>query len=160
VLGRAFTFSPAVLLARLRWFPSPDSNRWEVTQEVRGGGLLGASPFDELFMLGVERDNSLWLRGDIGVRDGRKGSAPLGTRYLLANSDLRRHIYSNGLIHIQAGPLFDVGRTGAPTASLATSQWLFDTGVEARITVLGTAVVLTWGHDLRTGHNAFFGTAQ
>ncbi len=147
-------------LTLLRWFPSQDSNRWEVKQEVRGGGLLGASPFDELFMLGVERDNSLWLRGDIGVRDGRKGSSPLGTRYLLANSDVYRRLYSNGLIDIQAGPLFDVGRMGAPNPGLATSQWLFDTGIEARITVLGTRVVLTWGHDLRTGNNAVFGMAD
>ena len=146
--------------ALLRWFPSPDSNRWEVRQEVRGGGMVGAAPFDELFMLGVDRDNSLWLRGDLGTRDGRKGSAPLGTRYLLANSDVYRRIYGNGLINIQAGPLFDVGRMGAPNASLSTRRWLFDTGMEARITVLGTRIILIWGHDLRTGHNAFFGTAQ
>jgi hypothetical protein len=25
--------------------------------------------------------------------------------------------------------------------------------------VLGTSVVLTWGHDLRSGTNAFYGTA-
>jgi len=146
--------------ARLRWLPSQNSDRWEITQQVRGGGLLGASPFDELFMLGVERDNNLWLRGDIGVRGGRKGSAPLGTRYLLTNSDFYRRIYSNGLIRIQAGPLFDVGRMAAPTSGLASNRWMFDTGLEARITVLGTRVLLTWGYDLRTGHNAWFGTAR
>lgn len=146
--------------ARLRWFPVQNSNRWEITQQVRGGGLLGASPFDELFMLGVERDNNLWLRGDIGVRNGRKGSAPLGTSYLLTNSDLYRRIYSNGLIDIQAGPLFDIGRMGAPSSGLASNRWMFDTGLEARITVLGTRVLLTWGYDLRTGNNAWFGTAR
>lgn len=145
--------------ALLRWFPLADSNRWEVRQELRGGGIVGAAPFDELFMLGTERDNPLWLRGDLGTRDGRKGSAPLGTRYLLANSDAYRRIYGNGLINIQAGPLFDVGRMGSPNTSLSTDQWLFDSGIEARITILGTRVVLTWGHDLRSGHNAFFGTA-
>lgn len=146
--------------ARLRWFPSPSSNRWEVTQRVRGGGLLGASPFDELFMLGIERDNSLWLRGDLGDRDGRKGSAPLGTRYLLTNSDVYRQIFNNGLISIETGPLFDIGRMGAPNSGLATRRWLFDAGIETRITVLGTRVILTWGHDLRTGNNALFATAQ
>ena len=39
---------------------------------------LGKFPFDELFMLGLERDNDLEMRGHIGTRDGRKGSAPLG----------------------------------------------------------------------------------
>lgn len=146
--------------ARLRWFPSPDSNRWEITQQVRGGGLLGASPFDQLFMLGIERDNNLWLRGQLGDRGGRKGSAPLGTQYLLTNSDVYRQVYSNGIIDIQAGPLLDIGRMAAPTSGLSTTRWLVDTGIEARITVLGTRVVLTWGHDLHTGDNAFFGTAQ
>jgi tetratricopeptide (TPR) repeat protein len=145
---------------KMRWFPSPDSDRWEFTQQLRGGGLLGATPFDQLFMLGMERDNSLWLRGDLGDRGGRKGSAPMGTRYLLANTDVYRRLFSNGLINVQAGPLFDVGRMGAPTSGLATDQWLFDTGIEARITVLGTRVILSWGHDLRTGQNAIFSTAR
>jgi len=146
--------------ARLRWFPVQNSNRWQITQQVRGGGLLGASPFDELFMLGMERDNNLWLRGDIGDRGGRKGSAPLGTRYLLTNSDLYRRVYTNGLVRIQAGPLFDVGRMAAPASGLASNRWMFDTGLEARITVLGTRVIFSWGYDLRTGTSALFGTAR
>lgn len=146
--------------AKLRWFPSTDSNRWEITQQLRGGGLLGASPFDQLFMLGIERDNSLWLRGALGDRGGRKGSAPMGTRYLLVNSDLYRRLFSNGLIDVQAGPLFDIGRMGAPTSGLTVNQWIFDAGIEARVKVLGTRVILSWGHDLRTGQNAIFSTAQ
>lgn len=146
--------------ALAQWFPRAQANTWEVTQRLRAGALLGTAPFDELFMLGVERDNDLWLRGHIGTRDGRKGSSPLGTRYLLANSDLYRRVYSNGLIGIAAGPLFDVGRMAAPTAGLSPNQWLFDTGIEAKLTVLSTKVIVTWGRDLRTGNNAFYGTAQ
>ena len=146
--------------ALLRWFPSQQSNRWEIKQELRGGGLLGASPFDSLFILGMDRDNALWLRGDLAARGGRKGSAPMGTRYFLSNNDLYRSIYSNGLIRIQAGPLFDAGRMGAPTAGLAASDWIFDTGIETRITVLGTRVVLIWGHNLHTGGNVFFGATH
>jgi tetratricopeptide (TPR) repeat protein len=158
--------SPPHLIEKLQgsvlahWFPQAQSNTWEVSQRVRAGGLMGASPFDELFMLGVDRDNDLWLRGHIGTRDGRKGSSPLGTGYFLANSDLYRRVYSNGLLGVQVGPLLDIGRMSAPTSGLSTTQWLFDTGIEAKLTVLGTNVVLTWGRDLRTGNNAFFGTAQ
>jgi tetratricopeptide (TPR) repeat protein len=146
--------------ALAHWFPQAQSDNWEVQQRVRAGGALGTTPFDELFMLGVERDNDLWLRGHVGTRGGKKGSAPLGDRYLLSNSDLYRRIYSNGLLGIEVGPLSDIGRIGAPTAGLATHQWMFDTGVQARLTVLGTNVVFTWSHDLRTGNNSFFGTAQ
>jgi tetratricopeptide (TPR) repeat protein len=142
------------------WFPQAQSNTWEVTQQVRAGGLMGATPFDQLFMLGVERDNDLWLRGHVGTRDGKKGSSPLGTDYFLSNSDLDRRVWSNGLLGIEAGPLLDIGRMAAPTPGLSTSQWLFDTGIEAKLTVLGTNVVVTWGRDLRTGNNAFYGTAS
>jgi len=144
----------------VHWFPQAQGDKWEVSQQLRLGGLFGSAPFDQLFMLGVERDNDLWLRGHVGTRDGRKGSSPLGNRYLLANSDQYRRIYSNGLLAIQAGPLFDIGRMGAPVSGLTTDQWLVDTGIEARLTVLGTHVVLAWGRDLRTGNNSFFGTAQ
>lgn len=146
--------------ALAHWFPQAQGNNWEVLQRVRGGGSVGATPFDELFMLGVERDNDLWLRGHVGTRGGEKGSSPLGDRFLLTNTDVYRRVYSNGLIGIEVGPLFDIGRMGAPTSGLATNQWMFDTGIEAKLTVLGTNVVLTWGRDLRTGNNAFYGTAQ
>lgn len=142
------------------WFPRAQSDAWELSQRVRAGGLIGTYPFDQLFELGVDRDNSLWLRGHLATRDGRKGSAPLGSRYFLANSDIYRHLYGNGFIEIQAGPLLDIGRAAAPTSGLAPQQWLFDTGIAARLTVLGTPVIFTWGHDLRTGNNAFFGAAQ
>lgn len=142
------------------WFPRAQSDAWEISQRIRAGALTGTYPFDQLFMLGIERDNSLWLRGDRGSRDGRKGSSPLGNRYFLSNSDLDRSLWSNGLITIQAGPLFDIGRMHAPTSGLSTSHWLFDTGIEAKLTVLGTPVVFSWGRDLRTGSNVFFGTAQ
>lgn len=158
--------SPPHLVERLQgsalahWFPQAQSNTWEVSQQLRAGGLFGASPFDQLYMLGVERDNDLWLRGHIGTRNSKKGSSPLGTDYFLSNSDLDRRVWSNGLVGIEVGPLFDIGRMSAPTPGLSTPQWLFDTGVQARLTVLGTNVVVTWGRDLRTGNNAFYGTAQ
>jgi hypothetical protein len=143
---------------RLLWYPQPTGNAWEVEQRVRGGTTLGDAPFDELWMLGVERDNDLWMRGLIGTRDGRKGSSPLGDRYLLANNSVYRRVYDNGLVGVQVGPLFDIGRMAAPTSGLAPNRWLVSTGAEAKVTVLGTSVLLTYGHDLRAGTNAFFGT--
>jgi hypothetical protein len=59
---------------------------------------------------------------------------------------------------VAAGPLFDVGRAASANASLAPRQWMFSAGAEAKVTVLGTSVLLTYGHDLRTGTNAFFAT--
>jgi hypothetical protein len=144
--------------AQVHWFPQAQDNRYEAVQQFRAGRTFGSAPFDEMFMLGVERDNDLWLRGHIGTRDRQKGSSPLGYNYFLSNSDFYRRIYTDGLFDIHAGPLLDIGRMDAPTSGLSSSQWFFDTGVEARITVLGTSIVLTYGRDLRSGANAFYGT--
>lgn len=142
----------------VHWLPQSQGDRWEVAQRVRGGGIGGSTPLDELWMIGVERDNDLWLRGHIGTRGGRKGSAPIADRYFLLNSDIYRSLWSNGLISIKAGPLLDIARVAAPTTALAPRQWLFDIGAEVKLSVLGTGVVLTYGHDLRSGHNAFYGS--
>ena len=144
--------------AVLRWLPQAEGDKYEVTQRVRGGGIAGAAPVDELWMVGVERDSDLWLRGHIGTRDGRKGSSPLGDRFFLSNTDFYRSVWGNGLISIKAGPLLDAARVSAPTSGLAPKQWLFDVGAEVKLSVLGTGVVLTYGRDLRNGNNAFYGS--
>ena len=143
---------------RLRWFPQATGDVYEVEQRIRAGKTFGAAPFDELWMLGVERDNELWLRGLIGTRDRRKGSAPLGNSYFLANNDFYRQVYDNGLFSVKAGPLLDVGRMGSPTLGLATHDWMVAAGAQTKLTVLGTGIVLTYGRDLRAGTNAFYAT--
>jgi hypothetical protein len=143
---------------RMQWYPQATGDGWELEQRMRAGKVFGSAPFDELWMLGVERDNELWLRGLIGTRDGKKGSSPLGDSFFLANHSLYRRIYDNGLFGVEAGPLLDVGHMGAPTSGLAPREWLVSTGVAARVTVLGTGVVATYGRDLRAGTNAFFAT--
>lgn len=145
--------------ATLRWLPQAEGDKYEFTQRVRGGGTAGSAPIDELWMIGVERDNDLWLRGHIGTRGGRKGSAPMADRYFLSNADFYRSVWGNGLISIKAGPLLDIARASAPTKGLAARQWLFDAGIEVKLSVLGTGVVLTYGRDLRSGDNAFYGSA-
>ena len=142
----------------LRWQPQAEGDRYELMQRARGGGIAGSAPLDELWMIGVERDNDLWLRGHVGTRGGRKGSAPMGDRFFLSNTDLYRSIWNNGLISVKAGPLLDIARVTAPMAGLASRQWLVDVGAEVKLSVLGTGVVLTYGRDLRNGKNAFYGS--
>ena len=157
--------SPPLLFEKLQggatvhWLPQAEEDRYEFTQRMRGGGIAGTAPVDELWMIGVERDNDLWLRGHIGTRDGRKGSSPMADRYFLSNTDFYRSLWGNGLISVKAGPWLDVAKTSAPTAGLATRQWMVDAGAELKLSVLGTGVVLTYGRDLRTGNNAFYGSA-
>ncbi len=145
--------------ALAHWLPQMQGDNYELTQQLRAAEIFGSAPFDDLFLFGMDRDDTnLWMRGHIATRDGRKGSAPIGDAYLLSNTDFYRRIYGNGLFAIQAGPLLDIGKMTAPTSGLSAGQWLFDTGVEIRLTIFHTSIVLSYGRDLRSGANAFFGT--
>ncbi len=143
-----------------RWLPGMSGENYELSERLRAGKIFGKPPFDDLFALGMERDDSdLWMRGHIATRDGRKGSSPVGDAYLLSNADILRRVYGNGLVAIHAGPIVDVGKMSAPTSGLSEGTWLVDIGVEARLKVFNTSVVLSYGRDLRTGANALFGAA-
>jgi tetratricopeptide (TPR) repeat protein len=163
-LARTFT-TPSHLSESLQgsalahWLPQMQGDAWDLTQQLRTGKIFGTAPFDDLFVFGMDRDDTnLWMRGHLATRDGRKGSSPIGNAYVLSNTDLYRRIYGNGLFAFHVGPLLDIGKMSAPTSSLSNGQWLFDTGVEARLTVLHTSIVFSYSRDLRSGANAFFGT--
>ncbi len=140
------------------WFPRASGGDYETSQQLRVGRTFGQPPFDELFILGLERDNDLPLRAHIGTRDGRKGSAPLGRDYLLENWDLDKNVYGNGIVKLQVGPLFDIGKITDPGTPLGSHRWLFDTGVQTKLLVFSSGLVFSYGKDLRTGNNAFYVT--
>src|SRR5450432_433697 len=154
--SQSFEKLPAA--ASVHWLPPARGDDYEPLLRVRGGRTFGTVPFDELWMLGLERDNDLWLRGHIGTRDGRKGSAPLGKDYLLVNWEIDKNIYSNGLISFKLGPLVDAGKFFDADAGIGSRQWLVDTGAQMKVRVLGVGLAFSYGKDLRTGNNAFYTT--
>ena len=141
------------------WFPQVKGDDYETFQQLRAGKTFGQPPFDELFILGLERDNDLPLRAHIGTRDGRKGSAPLGRNYVLENWEINKNLYGNGLVKVQLGPVFDIGEITDPDTQLGSHMWLFDTGAQLKLQVLGARLVFSYGKDLRTGNNAFYASS-
>ncbi len=143
-----------------RWLPKARGDDYEFLSRLRGGDTFGDVPLDQLFQLGVERDNGLWLRGHPGTLDGRKGRAPLGRRYLLLNSELYKTVYDAAFFRVQLGPFFDTGAIADPSGLFGSQKWLFDTGIQARLRVLGSvSILLSYGWDLRSGTAAFYGTS-
>lgn len=143
-----------------RWLPKASGDDFEFVTRLRGADTFADVPLDMLYELGVERDNDLWLRGHDATTGGRKGAAPLGRRYVLSNSELNKTVYNGGFFHIQVGPFFDTGAVADPTGLFGSQKWLFDTGVQARLRVLGSvSVVLSYGRDLRNGKGLFFATS-
>jgi tetratricopeptide (TPR) repeat protein len=154
--GEAFDKLQASLEAH--WFPQSRGDDYETSWRTRAGKTFGQLPFDELYMLGAERDNDLWLRGHLGTRHGRKGSAPLGRDFVLSSWETDKNIYSNGFLTARLGPFLDTGRIWDRSADLGSRKWLFDAGAQARVRILGTGVAFSYGKDLRSGNNAFFVT--
>src|SRR6185437_884558 len=98
------------------------SDDFETSWSARGGKTFGEVPFDELFMLGLERDNdpALWMRAHIGTRDGQKGSAPLVKDFYLGSWETDKNLNSNGLLTIRLGPFIDTGKITDPGGALGS----------------------------------------
>jgi hypothetical protein len=141
---------------RFHWFPQAEGDDYEVQQQFRAGKTFGNVPFDELFMLGLEHDNDLWMRGHIGTRDGRKGSAPLGRNYFLSNWETDKNVYHNGLLTLKLGPFLDTGKIADSDPGLGSHKWLWDAGGQAKVRLFGTGIGFSYGKDLRSGNNAFY----
>jgi tetratricopeptide (TPR) repeat protein len=161
--GRVWT-APSQSFARLQaslaphWFPQARGDDFETTWKLQTGRTWGETPFDELFVLGLDRDNSLLLRGHAATRRGRKGRAPLGRDYFLTNWETYKNLYKNGILSLKMGPFFDSGRMTGGLASV-TEPWLYDAGVQATIAVFGVGVTISYGRDFRNGRNVFYANA-
>lgn len=141
------------------WFPRAKGNDYEMRAQVRAGAKAGKVSLDELFQLGVERDNDLSLRGHAGTTDGRKGAAPLGRRYFLANWEMDKNIYENGLFTVKLGPFLDSGAIADSSGLFGSQRWLWDSGLQCKVRILGgVTAVFSYGRNLRGGKGVFYGT--
>ncbi len=144
---------------RADWLPRAKGDDYEMQAQIRAGATAGNATLDELFELGIERDNDLWLRGHAGTIDGRKGSAPLGRRFFLANWGIDKNLYQNGFFTVKLGPFLDSGAVADSSGLFGSRRWLWDAGAQCKVRLLGTlTVVFSYGRDLRGGRNVFYGT--
>jgi hypothetical protein len=140
-----------------RWHPRAQGDDYLVTGRFRAGKTAGQPPFDELFNLGLDRDQDFWFRGHPGTHNGKKGSGPLGRDYLLVNFEFDKEIYKNGIWRLSSGPFLDIGRVYDRRTSFGFEKWLCDAGIQAQVRILGAlTVVFFYGKDLRSGGNAFY----
>ncbi len=144
---------------RANWFPRAKGDDYEMQARTRAGATAGKATLDELFELGIERDNDLCLRGHAGTLGGRKGAAPLGRRFFLANWEMDKNIYQNGFFTVKLGPFLDSGAIADSSGLFGSRHWLWDTGAQCKVRLLGSlTVVLSYGRDLRGARNVFYGT--
>jgi hypothetical protein len=142
------------------WFPQFRGDNYEMQERLYAGRTVGTVPFDELNMLGLERDNDLWIRAHIGTRDGRKGSAPLGRRYFLSNWEVDRNVLQKNVFRVKVGPFVDTGAIADAWPGLGSGKWLWDTGLQAKVRVLGAGFAVSYGRDLRSGNGTWYFTYE
>ncbi len=142
-----------------RWYPRARGNDYETRFRLRAGGTFGDVPLDELYVLGFDRDTDLWMRGHPGLVAGQKGSAPLGSQYVVANAEIDKVVYTAPLLSFRLGPFLDTGKAYDPSGYFGSQTWMWDTGVQLKIRVLSSfEFVLGYGKDLRSGRNSLFTT--
>ena len=141
------------------WFPRAKGDDYEMQARILAGATADKASLDELFQLGIERDNDLWLRGHAGTTGGRKGTAPLGRRYFLANWEVDKNIYQNGLFGVKLGPFLDTGAIADSSGFFGSQRWLWDSGLQCKVRILsGVTVVFSYGQNLRGGKGVVYGT--
>jgi hypothetical protein len=145
----------------LQWYPRPSGNDYETTLQFRIGRNFGDATLDELYQLGIERDNDLWVRGISGTRNGFKGNAPLGREFVLWNWETDKTVYNNPFFSVQIGPFVDIGRIKDPSGVFGSTTWLWDPGLQCKFRIFGDIVVLvSYGRDLHSGSGAFYETTS
>ena len=142
------------------WYPQHSGEKYLIQHAVRAGRSAGQVPFDELSVLGILGDADLPMKAHIATRDGRKGSAPLGSNYFVSNWEATRQ-FSPKLkspimlpMQVAVGPFLDTGKISDPGSALGSGKWLWDVGLEAKVRVFQFEVMLSYGRDLRSGRNA------
>ncbi|MCC6367833.1 MAG: hypothetical protein IT165_30280 [Bryobacterales bacterium] len=153
--GGLYSQGQAKLAAR--WLPQPRGGDYEFNTQARAGKTIGHAPFDELFILGVERDSELWLRGHAGTRAGKKGSAPIAASYFLSNSELDKQLFQYTLLRVTAGPFLDLARIHDFRNRFSARSWFADAGIQTKVRLTGAmTLTISYGRDLRGGGHAVY----
>jgi tetratricopeptide (TPR) repeat protein len=141
------------------WPPRAKGDDYEINARMRAGATAGKETLDELFQLGIERDNDLWLRGHTGTLGGRKGAPPLGRRYFLSNWEMDKNVYRNGIFTVKVGPFLDNGAIADSSGAIGSREWLWDSGLQCKVRILGEiTAVFSYGRNLRGGKGVFYGS--
>jgi hypothetical protein len=138
------------------WLPQQRDDLYTVIGRVRAGAVSGQLPADSFYILAMERDTDLWLRGHVGTRSGRKGSAPMGTRFALAQMEVTRRLLRIPFVRVDVGPFLDTGNVGGEPR-FGSRGWLYDTGAQVVLTTQGGfRLSVIYGRDIRDGRNVIY----
>jgi hypothetical protein len=133
------------------WFPRSSGEDYHVFVRARIGRVWGIAHPDELFSVGIDRDEDLWLRAHSTTRNGRKGGGLIGRRYVLWNSEISKTVLDKAFFEVSVVPFTDVARV---------DSLYIDVGAELRISIASVATFsISIGRDLIAGRTLVFSNA-
>jgi len=163
--GGSARFTGGVAELNNRYTFSKDS-RMYFDWTLKGGTVRGSVvPIDNYFLLGMNYSPLNLMRGHVASEGGKYGNGPLGTEFVLANTDVERKLatipFFNTLnipfITVKWELFFDTGKTWDRNHVVQPSKLLLDTGGGLRFETPTHSFNLVYGKSLRDGNNVFYG---
>ncbi len=152
------------------------ANRFHITENARtvfdwsvtGGTSRGDLPVDHYFILGLTSLTDYRLRGHVASDGGRYGNAPMGTDFVLLNTDIEHRLVTIPLfntlsipfIEVKALGFFDSAKTFDRQRVFRQGEWLNDVGAGLRFETPTSAFTILYGRDTNGGENNFYGYVE
>jgi hypothetical protein len=120
--------------------------------QIRTGSTSGQTPFDDLFALGLDRDDDHRLRAHPATHDGKKGAAVIERSYVLLNTEVEKKVHDFMLVRFAIAPFLDIAKG---------QRTYVDAGLDFRIRIASLArVSFSVARDLRSGKTVWFGASH
>ena len=132
---------------------------------VKTGTARGRLPVEDYFALGLDTHTDYPLRGHTAAEHGRYGRGPMGTDFVLVNTDIDRRLATIPLFNTLNIPFltvkwelfFDGAKTWDRNRIFQQGKLLLDTGGGLRFETPTHSLNLIYGRSLRDGRNVLFG---
>jgi tetratricopeptide (TPR) repeat protein len=136
---------------------------------IKGGTIRGSNiPVDNYFMLGIGIPTTNILRGHTVANDGQYGNGPMGTDFVLFNTDVDRKLATIPFFNTVNIPYFQVkwlvffdgAKTWDRQHIFQEGKLLLDTGFGLRFETPTHSINFVYGRSLRDGNSIISGYFQ
>jgi tetratricopeptide (TPR) repeat protein len=141
-----------------------DSARTTLDFSLTGGTSRGEVPVDHYFILGLGSVAQHQLRGHVTSERGQYGKAPMGTDFVLVNTDIKHRLLTIPLfdsfgipfIEVKAMAFYDTAKVFDRQRIFSQNEWSHDVGAGIRFETPTTSFTALYGRDTTGGENTFY----
>ena len=142
-----------------------DGARTTFDFSVTGGTARGELPVDHYFILGLGSVAQHRLRGHVASDHGKYGQAPMGTDFVLVNTDIKHRLLTVPLfdtlgvpfIEVKVMAFYDAAKVSDRQRIFRQDEWMHDVGAGIRFETPTNSFTALYGRDTVGGENAFYG---